>query len=194
MSERKRAVGFALMDTAFTADAKFVRLARKAATPTAFLAAVGAFWLILADARRAKDATVNWDDYEEYAEQIVALKEVKLLNVNGFDGPTFDRWAPAYRVPARTQAYPNVPNRPPDKGGSEHGAYPSVPDGTAGTQSTLTSTHINSTQTNDKDARARTDNPPAFMGYRPKPGSHEGQHSAECMVCHPDSVKQRGAA
>ena len=34
----------------------------------------------------------------------------------------------------------------------------------------------------------------SFLGYRPKPGSHEGQHPAGCLVCHPDPVKQRGAA
>lgn len=176
MSQRKRATGFALMDTAFAADAKFVRLARKAADPVAFAAAVGVYWLLLADARRARDAVLNWDDYTEYAEQITALKEAKLLTVNGFEGETFDRWAPAYKSPnERTQPYPDVPNRTNGKGTSEHGAYPTVPNGTGGTP---TSTHISSTQVTPTNETREN-----FMGF-PKRASHEGQHP-NCTVCAP---------
>ena len=99
MTQRKRATGFALMDTAFAADAKFVRLARKAPSEVAFATAVGVYWLILADARRARSPEVNWDDYTEYTEQIALLKDAKLLTSKGFDPKTFDRWAPAYKSP-----------------------------------------------------------------------------------------------
>lgn len=99
MTQRKRATGFALMDTAFAADAKFVRLARKAPSEVAFATAVGVYWLILADARRARNAAVNWDDYTEYTDQIALLKDAKLLTSTGFDPTTFDRWAPAYKSP-----------------------------------------------------------------------------------------------
>lgn len=99
MTERKRANGFCLMDAAFAADAKFVRLARRAADPPSFAAAVGVFWLILADCRRAKSPEVEWEDYSEYASQITALKDARLLTPSGFDPDTFERWAPAYRAP-----------------------------------------------------------------------------------------------
>lgn len=188
MSQRKRATGFALMDTAFAADAKFVRLARKAGDPVSFAAAVGVFWLLLADARRARDAVLNWEDYTEYQEQIAALKEAKLLTVNGFDGETFDRWAPAYRsLNERTQAYPsvpNVPNRTQANGDSEHGAYPTVPTVPNRTASTLTSTHIISNQ--GEVGGVGEGEPRTFMSYRPTPtlGSHDGQHP-HCRVCAP---------
>lgn len=35
------------------------------------------------------------------------------------------------------------------------------------------------------EAARRTDGAPAFMGYRPKPGLHDGQHGAACLVCTP---------
>ncbi|MCA1570864.1 MAG: hypothetical protein LC798_11205 [Chloroflexi bacterium] len=189
MTQRKRATGFALMDTAFAADAKFVRLARKAPNEVAFAACVGVYWLILADARRARSAVVNWEDYTEYTEQIAALKDAKLLTVNGFEGEAFDNWAPAYKAPAtvpdRTQPYPTVPNRTDDSGDSEHGAYPNVPDGNGGTQSTVTSTHITSNQVQPtKETRARDDAPQVFMSLRPKATTHMGQHP-DCLVCAP---------
>lgn len=186
MTQRKRATGFALMDTAFAADAKFVRLARKAATPVEFAAAVGVFWLILADARRARSATVNWEDYTEYAEQIAALKDAKLLTVNGFEGATFDNWAPAYKAPAeRTPAFPSVstvPKRTASNGTTEHEADPSVPNGTAGTESTVTSPHIYSSQ----DQKV---SPETFMGWGGK-GLHDGRHGSTCSVCAPLLVKR----
>lgn len=191
MTQRKRATGFALMDTAFAADAKFVRLARKAASPVEFAAAVGVFWLILADARRARSAIINWEDYTEYEEQIAALKDAKLLTVNGFEGATFDNWAPAYKAPTeRTRPSSTVPDRTPPNGDSEHGAYPSVPDGNAGTESTVTSPHIYSDQEPKERASARDAD--TFMGYRPKEpgiwagaGTHDGSHGKKCAVCAP---------
>lgn len=98
MTQRKRATGFALMDTAFAADAKFVRLARRA-TPKDFAASVGVYWLMLADARRNRDRVVTWEDYTEYADEITALTEAGLLLEDGFPVKSFDRWAPAYKSP-----------------------------------------------------------------------------------------------
>ena len=100
MSQRKRATGFALMDTAFAADSKFLRLARISETTKDFAASVGVFWLLLAEARRAKTPDVDWDDYTEYSEQIRSLQEAKLLVGSGFEPATFERWAPAYQSPA----------------------------------------------------------------------------------------------
>jgi hypothetical protein len=192
MTQRKRATGFALMDTAFAADAKFVRLARKASNPTEFAAAVGVFWLMLADARRARSAIVHWEDYTEYAEQIDALKDAKLLTTNGFIDETFDNWAPAYKAPTErtrpSSSVPDVPDRTPLNGDSEHGAYPTVPDGHAGTESTVTSTHISSSQ----DQKVSSEKAENFMGFRPKEpgvwggaGTHDGRHGESCQVCAP---------
>jgi hypothetical protein len=99
MSERKRATHFALMDTAFPADRKFVRLAAKATIPIEYAAAVGVYWLILADCRRSKSGVVDWTEYAEYEPQIALLQSVGLLNANGFPQTSFDRWAPAYQSP-----------------------------------------------------------------------------------------------
>jgi hypothetical protein len=171
MTQRKRATGFALMDTAFAADAKFVRLARKAPNEVAFAASVGVFWLMLADARRARSAIVHWEDYTEYEEQIAALKDAKLLTVNGFPDETFDNWAPAYKAPTeRTRPSPTVPDRTPDKGNSEREAYPTVPDGPSGTQSTLTSPHINSDHLHGEvgGPGEGEGTRPVFLGFPPK--------------------------
>jgi hypothetical protein len=186
MTQRKRATGFALMDTAFAADAKFVRLARKAPNEVAFAAAVGVFWLILADCRRARSAIVHWEDYTEYGDQIASLKDAGLLTTNGFIPESFDNWAPAYKAPTeRTQSSPTVPNGTGLKGGSEHGASPSVPDGNAGTESTVTSPHINSPQvTNGVGGAGEGAAPVTMMGWRGK-GFHDGRHGPNCMVCHP---------
>lgn len=190
MTQRKRATGFALMDTAFAADAKFVRLARKAPNEVAFAACVGVYWLILADARRARSAVINWEDYTEYTEQIAALKEAKLLTVNGFEDGTFDNWAPAYKTPnERTRPSPAVPNRTGEMGESEHGAYPTVPDGIGGTP---TSPHLTSNQVEPiKETRAQTNGTNgSFMGYRPKVSAsstdiaqQERQAWTECATC-----------
>lgn len=103
MTQRKRATGFALMDTAFAADPKFARLSRRSDTPQDYAAAVGVYWLLLADARRNRDRCVNWADFDEYPHEIAALKAVGLLSEDGFNGPSFDRWAPAYKSPWDTQ-------------------------------------------------------------------------------------------
>lgn len=185
MTQRKRATGFALMDTAFAADAKFVRLARKAPNEVAFAASVGVYWLMLADARRARSAIVHWEDYTEYEEQIAALKDANLLNVNGFPDGSFDNWAPAYKAPTeRTRPssdVPNVPDRTGGKGDSEHGAYPTVPDGHGGTQSTVASPHINSDHLPTK--KVTNENSDTFMSWRGK-GLHDGRHP-DCAVCAP---------
>lgn len=99
MSERKRATGFVLMDAAFTADAKFVRLARLVPDPVDYAACVGVFWMLLADCRRAKSPEVDWDDYPEFTEQIGRLRQARLLDDTGFEPEPFQRWAPAYRTP-----------------------------------------------------------------------------------------------
>jgi hypothetical protein len=199
MTQRKRATGFALMDTAFAADAKFVRLARKASNPTEFAAAVGVFWLMLADARRARSAIVHWEDYTEYAEQIDALKDAKLLTTNGFIDETFDNWAPAYKAPPeRTRAYPTVPDgTPPYPSVSSNGQtlstertqpYPDVTPVRSGTESTVTSPHISSSQ----DQKVSSEKAENFMGFRPKEpgvwggaGTHDGRHGESCQVCAP---------
>ena len=171
MSQRKRATGFALMDTAFAADAKFVRLARKAADEVAFAASVGVYWLMLADARRARSAIVHWEDYTEYSEQIVALKDAKLLTVNGFPDGSFDNWAPAYKAPSdRTRPDPNVPDRTADKPTSERRAYPSVPDRNGSTKTTVTSPHISSDHLNGVVGGVGEGGvrPTSLMGWAPK--------------------------
>jgi hypothetical protein len=99
VTERKRATHFALMDTAFPADRKFVRLAARATIPVEYAAAVGVYWLILADCRRSKSGIVDWTEYAEYEPQIALLQSVGLLNENGFPQTSFDRWAPAYQSP-----------------------------------------------------------------------------------------------
>lgn len=99
MTERKRATHFALMDTAFPADRKFVRLAARATIPVEYAAAVGVYWLLLADCRRSKSGTVDWQEYGEYEPQIALLQSVGLLDINGFPIDAFDRWAPAYQSP-----------------------------------------------------------------------------------------------
>ena len=100
MTQRKRASHFALMDTAFAADRKFVRLARKATIPIEYVGAVGVFWLLLADARRSKSPDIDWRDYEEYRPQIQLLQEVGLLCDTGFPPGPFDKWAPVYKSPS----------------------------------------------------------------------------------------------
>lgn len=127
MTERKRASGFVLMDAAFTSDAKFVRLARKADDPLDYATSIGVWWILLADCRRAKSPIVDWDDYTEYAEPIEKLKAAKLLNEGGFEPEPFERWAPAYR---------SVSERTPGTKGD--GGVPT------GTKSTLPSGQVNS--------------------------------------------------
>ena len=100
MSQRKKATHFALMDSAFTADRKFIRLARKASIPIEYAAAVGVYWIVLADCRRSKSPDIDWDDYAEYKPQLDLLREVGLLDDDGFPPDPFEKWAPRYRSPA----------------------------------------------------------------------------------------------
>jgi hypothetical protein len=183
VAERKRATGFILMDAAFAADSKFLRLARRAETPHQFAAAVGVFWLILGEARRGKSPLVDWDDFEEYADEIAALKEAKLLQEDGFDPEVFERWAPAYRVPNGTQR------------------YPSVPDGRSDTKSTLTSGQVKSGQVHSNGVGGVGEGEPvSFIRYPSRPPErlpgeavvprHDGSHS-DCSVC--DAVNAAGS-
>jgi hypothetical protein len=170
VAERKRATGFILMDAAFAADSKFLRLARRAETPHDFAAAVGVFWLILGEARRGKSPTVDWEDFEVYDQEITALKEAKLLQEDGFDPEVFARWAPAYRVPDRTQP------------------YPSVPDGRSDTKSTLTSGQVKSSPVSSNGVGGVGEGEPQSF-LRSPVGSHsvpihDGRHE-NCIVCAP---------
>jgi hypothetical protein len=130
MTERKRATHFALMDTAFAADRKFIRLAAKATIPVEYAAAVGVYWMILADCRRSKDSTIDWQEYQEYEPQIALLQSVGLLNVNGFPQTSFDRWAPAYKSPWDTQR--NATKRNGTQGDATSIQFNSVPEGGVG--------------------------------------------------------------
>jgi hypothetical protein len=106
-----------LADAAFAADPKFLRLARNSPTPAAYAAAVGVFWLVLADARRARSPNVNWDDYEDYAEQITMLQGVRLLTKTGFQAVPFEKYAPVYQSPfdrERSKKSGSLPDHTPD--------------------------------------------------------------------------------
>jgi hypothetical protein len=134
MTERKRATHYCLMDSAFAADRKFVRLARKASIPIEFAAAVGVYWIILADARRSKSAVVDWPDYEEYAPQIELLQSVGLLTDIGFPVEPFDKWAPAYKSPwdASRGTKGNTGERNGTQGNATSVQFSSIPEGGLG--------------------------------------------------------------
>jgi hypothetical protein len=187
VSTRKRDVRFALMDAAFAADRKFVRLARLVSDPTEFAAAVGVFWLVLADARRARSPEIDWTEYEEYTTQLALLKECRLLTDTGFEPGTFERWAPAYRSPWDEKWVRS--------GTERYGSQRTTTD---------TSTHINSTLTN-VNGNAREEQADTFMGWRPKDpeggaglwhgkGTHDGRHGQECGVCAPLLSSKKGDA
>ena len=163
MTERKRATGFVLMDAAFTADRKFLRLSRKAPKPLDYAAAVGVFWMILADARRVKSAEVNWDEYDEYSDQVVLLKEVKLLIDTGFDPDTFKKWAPSYRSPWDDKWV---------RSGTERVRG-----------NTDTSGQVSSGQVSSPLPTNGTRAQETFMGFPPK-ALHDGSHP-DCIVCRP---------
>jgi hypothetical protein len=176
VAERKRANGFVLLDAAFAADRKFVRLARLAKDTTEYAACIGAFMLILADARRVRDPGVDWDEYSEYGEQIALLQEVKLLTSTGFDPATFDKWAPAYRSPWDKQWV---------RSGTERVRNPTD------TSDQIISTHLS----NGEGGVGET--PPAFIRYKDPErgaglwhgkGTHDGRHGEACMVCFPPKV------
>lgn len=161
MTERKRASHFALMDTAFAADRKFVRLARKATIPVEYAAAVGVFWLLLADARRSKSPEIDWADYEEYQPQIQLLQEVGLLGVDGFPPGPFEKWAPVYRSPADTRRYAEVRK------------------GTQGNASQRDISSIQFTSVPSEGGAGGNE-----QGLWAGKGSHTGQHS-DCLPCAP---------
>jgi hypothetical protein len=169
MSARKRASGFALMDAAWPADRKFVRLAARASIPIEFAAAVGVYWLVLADARRSKSPDVDWSDYEEYGPQIQLLQSVGLLTDTGFAPDVFEKWAPAYRSPydatRGTQGNGRVHN---------------------GTQRNATSVQFNSVQGDGGPGEGGA--PQNFMGWGGK-HTHDGRHGRSCMVCYPEQTK-----
>lgn len=158
MTQRKRATGFVLMDAAFTADAKFVRLARLVPDPVDYAACVGVFWMLLADCRRAKSPEVDWDDYTDFEEQIEHLRSALLLHEGGFDPEPFERWAPAYRAPGER---------------SGTGGNGTVRKGTEGTN---TSGQVESSQVTNQSG-ANEDEPIPIKG-------HMGQHRG-CAVCAP---------
>jgi hypothetical protein len=185
MTERKRATGFALLDAAFAADAKFVKLARRAASPHDYAAAVGVYFLLLGDARRGKSPAVDWDDYEEYAWEIAELKQAKLLLPDGFDPDVFERWAPAYRSVAEragTVGYAGVPSN-----GAEHAVgYGGVPSGTKRYDISglvLSTPEGKSEGEGGLEGEGAGKGATTFMGFRSKPGFHDGHHGPSCLVC-----------
>ena len=164
MSERKRATHYALMDSAFAADRKFVRLARKATIPIEYAAAVGVFWLLLADCRRSKSPDVDWDEYAEYQPQIDLLQEVGLLGDNGFPPGPFEKWAPAYKSPFDTArgTQGNTGVRKGTRSDATSVQFSSIPGGGAGEGP-----------------------PPPLQGVWGGAGSHDGRHGHKCAACYP---------
>lgn len=161
MTQRKKATHFALMDSAFTADRKFIRLARRASIPIEYAAAVGVYWILLADCRRSRSAVIDWEDYVEYRPQIDLLQEVGLLGDDGFPPDPFEKWAPRYKSPADarrtgTQGNDGVRN---------------------GTQGNPTSIQFSSNQFPSEGGAGGSD-----QGLWNGRGSHEGQHP-DCLVC-----------
>jgi hypothetical protein len=160
MAERKRATGFVLMDAAFTADAKFVRLARMVPDPHEYAACIGVFWLLLADCRRAKDPAVDWDDYPDYQPQVDLLRAARLLNDTGFEPEPFKRWAPAYKAPGERLGT---------------GGYGGLRKGTEGTN---TSGQVKSVQVDSE------------QGLWGGSALHDGHHGETCVVCYPPSEQK----
>lgn len=149
-----------LADAAFPADPKFLRLARNAASPAAYAAAVGVFWIVLADCRRARSPSVNWDDYEDYAEQVAMLQAVRLFTTTGFHPAPFEKYAPVYQSPFDRS-----------RGKKDDGVPPTTQDDTEQHASTQVDTHIgyaglSSTKsilsTDNGNARAKADERPVL--------------------------------
>jgi hypothetical protein len=164
MTERKRTSHFALMDSAFTADRKFVRLARKASIPIEYAAAVGVYWIVLADCRRSKSPEVDWDDYAEYAPQLDLLREVGLLSDTGFPPDPFEKWAPKYKSPADSR-----------RTGTQGNAG-----GRNGTHGNAISNQLNSNHFTSEGGPGET-----AVGVWNGEGIHDGRHGRECAVCAP---------
>jgi hypothetical protein len=161
MAERRRATHYALMDSAFAADRKFVRLARKASIPIEFAAAVGVYWIILADCRRSKSPEVDWDDYEEYGPQVELLRSVGLLDEVGFPPDAFTKWAPAYKSPFDAAR------------------------GTKGNAQVRNGTHGNATSVQFSSVRGDGGAGEGEFGLLNGTGLHDGRHGKSCAVCAP---------
>lgn len=164
MTQRKKATHFALMDSAFTADRKFIRLARRASIPIEYAAAVGVYWLLLADCRRSKSPEIDWEDYAEYQPQIDLLLEVGLLTDDGFPPDPFEKWAPKYKSPADAR-----------RTGTQGDA--GVRNGTRGYP---TSNQFSSNQFPSEGGPGETE-----QGIWGGKGTHDGKHGPNCGVCFP---------
>ena len=174
MAERPRDARFALINVAFLADPKFVRLARST-TRERFNAAIGVWLQLLCAARSSRSAAVDWDDWTDDAEAIEDLRTARLLTSEGFDAESFDTWAPKKTYPSdtlrgTTQRYTGLRNA----------TTPSL------------SHSLSNGKEVERDAAEgsvvmRSDGLPSgnVMGWRPKSGLHDGHHGPECLVCHP---------
>jgi len=90
---RRQSVAFFLGDPAFLSDAKFRALARRLPDPDDFNSAVGAFWIIVATARRNGSPVL--DAVGETGSKFVdPLREVGLLTDQGLPKAAFEAWAP----------------------------------------------------------------------------------------------------
>ena len=135
---RTQPVAFFLVDVAFPANSKFRALARRLPSDDDFNSAVGAFFVVLAAARR--NGNPNIDVLEETGSRFIAdLVAVGLLCETGFNGGPFRSWAAmapqqaaagraraaaAVRTPAGTYASALVPL---DDAGQPGPALPSPP-------------------------------------------------------------------
>jgi hypothetical protein len=99
MTERPRDARFALINVAFLADPKFVRLARNLSRER-FNEAVGVWIQLLCAARQAKHPAIDWEDWADDTQAIADLRQARLLNVHGFDQETFDAWGPKRTYPS----------------------------------------------------------------------------------------------
>lgn len=141
---RKRTGNFALLDTAFLADPKFMRLSRRTADPVAFAGCLGVFLMLLTHCRRQKSPVIRWDDWEEYAAQVALLQATGVLTDTGFDPASFEKWAPVYQSPSdrrRAEQSEAQEDEDDDNNESLHEQEHQV---RKGTQGNTTSIHISS--------------------------------------------------
>lgn len=90
---RRASIAFFLGDPAFLSDAKFRALARRLPDPDDFNAAVGAFWIVVAAARRNGSPTID-AEIETGSRFIADLRAVGLLTDTGVPIRAFEAWAP----------------------------------------------------------------------------------------------------
>jgi hypothetical protein len=114
MAERPRDARFALINVAFLADPKFVKLARSTSRER-FNAAVGLWLQLLCAARAGRSPRIQWDDWPDDGEVIADLRGARLLTEEGFDPESFDTWAPKKTYPSDalrkpTQGYTGLRN------------------------------------------------------------------------------------